>query len=497
MLIIPLHRKPTAANWPWLTSVLLLLNVGIYFIGQSRDARYEAMAQMQYFEVQLDQIEVPLYLQFRQSGEASELFFDFEQAQQLLQGPAWRDLLFTVINLDRRFLAALADGGSLADQRRALDPQASWATRRASVELLLDRAVTWRYALRYDWIEARRLLGSMFLHGSVGHLIGNMIFLALLGLLVEGALGGILFGLVYLLAGVGSALFSIYWRYGDAGFGVGASGAIAGLMGAYCVLWGMRKVRFFYWFFVVFNYVKAPALVLLPFWLGWEVWQLLTDTGSNVSFDAHAGGIVSGAVLALVVRALGLQRKEFLVESAGQVDEPALARNALRDELGRMDWFAARRAADRLQQLDPHSYESRLLIWRAWSTATGAPPQQHAAARAVLSALPRKVEQLEERKRIWTDYLRVSAGKPRLTREELLSLGEWFARCGELAQGLVLLRALRGQSPIAEAVCQVLLQLALERKDRDPDDFDQIAHLLEEGWPESEQAQKLRRLATL
>lgn len=497
MLIIPLHRKPTAANWPWVTTLLLLICVAVYVFGQSSDARREAQAQMHYFESRLDQIEMPLYLEYRQSGAGLDLPYDFQQLSESLEGPMWRDLLFQSVNMDGPFLHALAHDEQWIAKRQALDPEGRWEAERQTVALLLNRSLTWRYALRYDQVETKRLLGSMFLHGSAGHLIGNMIFLALLGLLVEGALGGLLFGLLYLLAGIGAGLFSMYWRFGDAGFAVGASGAIAGLMGAYCVLWGMRKVRFFYWFVVVFNYVKAPALVLLPLWLGWEIWQLLTNEGAGIGFDAHAGGLVSGALLAALIRLVGLQRSSFLDETAAQVDLRGQAREALRDELGRMDWFAARRAAERLQQVDPDSYESRLLVWRAWSTATGAPPQQHAAARAALGAQPRRLEQLEERKRIWTDYLRLSGGKPRLTREELLELGGWFAAMGELTLGLSLLRALRGQPPIAAAVCQTLLRLALEHKDRDPDAFDQIAHLLEEAWPDSEQADKLRRLAAL
>src|SRR5690606_22699464 len=136
--------------------------------------------------------------------------------------------------------------------------------------------------------------------------------LALIGLLVEGALGHGLFLAVYLLGGMGSALLSLLWRMGETGGALGASGAIAALMGAYCVLWGRRKVRFFWWFFVVFDYVKAPALVLLPVWLGWEVLNMAFNSQANIGFDAHAGGIVCGALLALGVRRLGWERREFL-----------------------------------------------------------------------------------------------------------------------------------------------------------------------------------------
>lgn len=496
MLIIPLHRKPTLASWPWVTSLLIVLNVVIYLFGQSRDDRFEAQAQLHYFEQRLELVEEPLYLQYRESGAAAELPYDFDQLRLVLEGPMWRDLLFTTVNLDAGFRRALQQE-PWAERRRELDADRRWERERPVVDALLERSLRWRYALRYDQPEPRRLLGSMFLHGSLGHLIGNMVFLALLGLLVEGALGGWLFAGLYVLAGVGGSLFSVLLRHDEVGFALGASGAIAGLMGAYCVLWGMRKVRFFYWFFVVFNYVRAPALLLLPMWLGWELWQLWRNGDAGIGFDAHAGGLLSGALLALLVRMSGLQRRSYLDATATPDDPVTPAAQQLRDALGSMDWFAARRAAERLQQLDPDSYASRLLIWHAWATASGAPPELHAAARAALTATPRRMEQLAERKRIWLDYLRASGNRPRLTREELVELGDWFARGGEVQLGLSLLRALRGHPPLAERVCQVLLRLALELRDTQPEAFGQVYALLQDGWPQSPQVLKLRQLLSL
>lgn len=516
MLLIPLHRRPTAANWPWLTTLLILLNVFVFFVGQRRDDAAFQEAQRRWEQSGLAQIEVPLFLMWQQHDPAGVTPQAVDEvAQSLRNQPQMGAMLFPAVQVDHRFLAALADGGALADARRALDPEQTWTQRRGEVERALSQSLTWRMALRYDRIETRRLIGSMFLHGGLDHLAGNMLFLALLGLLVEGALGGLLFGALYLLAGVGSALCSIAWRSGDPGFGVGASGAIAGLMGAYCVLWGMRKVRFFYWFFVVFNYVRAPALVLLPLWLGWELWQLLRHDGSGIAFDAHAGGIVCGALLALGVRLLGWQREDFLVgesampaypgapaaragtaaaDAGGTSDAVLAAREAVRVQLGKMDWNAARQAATRLQALDPASFEGRLLVWRAWATASGAPAQQHAAARAVLGAEPLRAEQCAERKRVWQDYLRTSGGRPQVPGAMLLRLGEWFARQGELALGMAMLRALAASADCAPAAAAALLRIGILQLERDPPTAVGVLDSLQAGWPDAPETSTLREL---
>ncbi|MDZ7748084.1 MAG: rhomboid family intramembrane serine protease [Halofilum sp. (in: g-proteobacteria)] len=95
---------------------------------------------------------------------------------------------------------------------------------------------------------------------------------------------------------------------------VGASGAVAGLMGLCGVLYGRRPIRFFYFIGVYADYVKAPALVLLGLWLGKEVFQFLRYSElSNVAYTAHIGGLLTGAAAGAAVRF-----------GTGAVDEAAL-----------------------------------------------------------------------------------------------------------------------------------------------------------------------------
>jgi len=176
-------------------------------------------------------------------------------------------------------------------------------------------------------------------------------------------------------------MFSLAWRWGDAGSALGASGAIAALMGAYCVLRGRRKVRFFWWFFVAFDYVKAPALVLLPFWLGWELVNLFLNKGAHVGFDAHAGGIVCGALLAL-----GWERRAFLDEDsiadAAADDRAALAK--AQQHLGRLQIPAARALLEPIAARRPDDFDVRVALYRC-ARYEPRTPRLDAAARHVLT----------------------------------------------------------------------------------------------------------------
>ena len=333
-----MHRALTRANFPWATFGLILANVFVFFGLQLGDDGVRDRALAYYVDADLAQWEFPAYREWLDvhgdAEERAQVFTRFADAGDVA-------IAVQVLQSDADFIAALEADEVITP---ALAGHAQWRELRQQFDRLWEGGFTERWMLRYSEFSPPRILGSMFLHGGIGHLLGNMLFLALLGLLVEGALGHGLFLVVYLAGGFGAALASLAWHWGDHGSLVGASGAIAALMGAYCVLWGRRRVRFFWWFFIVFDYVRAPALLLLPVWLGWEVLQLLFSHGSNVAFDAHAGGIVSGALLAFVVRLGGRERRDFLDEDAlaeAVVDDRAALAKA-NEHIGRLELPAAR-----------------------------------------------------------------------------------------------------------------------------------------------------------
>jgi membrane associated rhomboid family serine protease len=141
---------------------------------------------------------------------------------------------------------------------------------------------------------------SMFLHGSWMHVIGNMWFLYIFGDNVEDYLGHFKYLVFYLLAGLIAMSTQVLVSLHSSVPTVGASGAIAGVLGAYFVLY--PKARVLTWFFVFVLWV--PAWIILGYWFGLQFLSgtatLLAVQGQNiggVAFWAHVGGFVSGALM--------------------------------------------------------------------------------------------------------------------------------------------------------------------------------------------------------
>jgi membrane associated rhomboid family serine protease len=147
----------------------------------------------------------------------------------------------------------------------------------------------------------RQILASifttMFLHGGWLHLAGNMWFLWIFGNNVEDRLGHALFLIFYLVGGVLAT--TCHWAYDPRSLTpvVGASGAIATILGAYAVTWPKAEVRTFI-FFGFFTIVEIPALIWLGLWFAGQVLDaIVVGKGLGVAVWAHIGGFVAGAFL--------------------------------------------------------------------------------------------------------------------------------------------------------------------------------------------------------
>lgn len=462
MLIVPLHRAPTRANFPWVTLGLILANVFVFCFLQSGDARIEQEALDYYAQARIAPIEFPAYVAWlTQHADAND-----EPRREFFEGLVDRGDVRSAASLmqsDSTFLAELRADRVILPQAH---DHASWSAARSEFDRLWDRAFTERWMLHFSEFDPRRMFGAMFLHGGAGHLIGNMLFLALLGLLVEGALGPWLFLAVYLLGGFGSALLSLAWRWGEHGSALGASGAIASLMGAYCVLWGTRKVRFFWWFFVAFDYVKAPALVLLPFWLGWELLNLFWNKGAHVGFDAHAGGIVVGALLAFGVRALGWERRAFLDEDAiadAEADDRARLQKA-REHLGRLEIPAARALLEPIARRRPGDFDVDLALYRCARYEPGM-PHLRAAARCVLTAMVDSV-QAHAQKAAFDDFRKAAGAQMPLSAEELVALARRWPAIGAGADAARLVATIVTRAPATNGLAAAALALARDVRAR-------------------------------
>ena len=148
------------------------------------------------------------------------------------------------------------------------------------------------------------LITSMFLHGGIAHLLGNMVFLYIFGDNIEDRFGHIKYVFLYLSWGVIAALIHSFYAI-STGSGdipaVGASGAISGVLGAYLVLFPKAKI-----FTVIiaffFTTVRIPAIAYIPFWFILQViFSVLNPTG-GVAYLAHIGGFIAGAAMSFIFK---------------------------------------------------------------------------------------------------------------------------------------------------------------------------------------------------
>lgn len=162
-----------------------------------------------------------------------------------------------------------------------------------------------------SWDEAVRPITAQFLHGGWLHIGGNMLFLWIFGNNVEDAMGHLRYLLFYLVAGFVAALAQIYADTNDLTPMVGASGAIAGVLGAYFVLYQRATVVALVPF-LFFLPVRVPAILLILLWFATQVFNSISSVGyatggeGGTAWWAHVGGFLFGAVLG---RMLGTARR--------------------------------------------------------------------------------------------------------------------------------------------------------------------------------------------
>jgi membrane associated rhomboid family serine protease len=143
-----------------------------------------------------------------------------------------------------------------------------------------------------------------FVHGSWLHLTGNMIFLWVFGDNVEAAMGHARFILFYLLCGIAGGLAHVGSEPGSVIPLVGASGAVAGVLAAYLMLWPRVHITVLVLGLMT---VRVHAYWLLGAWIVWQVLNVLLASQTEVSYWSHVGGLIAGAGLVVVLRRPGVK----------------------------------------------------------------------------------------------------------------------------------------------------------------------------------------------
>jgi membrane associated rhomboid family serine protease len=464
MFILPLHRKVGWNNLPILTLLLIVANTLIFLFTQLDDDQEFNLALDNYRDSGLYEIERVGYLAYL--DERNDLDYLTGQHET---GDGFSDLLTQMIGIqtDREFLQRLHDG-------RVIEPSderyRDWREKRAGFESLYESITYVGFGLRAGQPELIPVFSHMFLHAGFAHLLGNMLFLFALGVLIEDLMGRLFFVSLYLLGGLGSAGFDILFSSGSLMPGIGASGAIAGLMGMYSVIYGFRRIRFFYSIGFYFDYVSLPAVVLLPLWIGNELFQLLYYTDSNINYLAHLGGLVSGAALAGVIK---FTRDSFDLSHLEMEEQNQEIEQSLCDARALYQNMEYRKALPLLRRLYQEGSQEREVLYLYYQCSRISPQSEdyHKAARALFSIPERDAASAELIREVYSEYIKLARPGPRFNVDTLCRLADCFMAqkwCGEADKLMSIVRKKGLSCPKQMELSQRYAQLCAEtRQGRD------------------------------
>ncbi|MCP4217415.1 MAG: rhomboid family intramembrane serine protease [bacterium] len=300
MLILPIgHESDTVRRIPWVTFIIMAICVLVHILSPSLDS-----FQVEYSEALntagLYYLEHP-YLEV---DEETDLRF-FPNARQK------EEALRQYASISK---SKPSDDYTLMTQQEELDQLVD------DIYYVLDQVPS----RKWGFIPAKKsfvgLITHMFLHGGILHLVFNLLLLYLSAPFIEDVWGRSIFTMLYLVLGMLAGLMYAAHYPNFPGPLIGASGAIAGMMGAFLVRFFSTRIKFFYMLgFFIRGTFKAPAWLMLPLWLGFEFMDAkLMDSmfsaggregGGGVAHWAHIWGFVFGVVFALLIRFLKIEER--------------------------------------------------------------------------------------------------------------------------------------------------------------------------------------------
>jgi membrane associated rhomboid family serine protease len=346
MFVIPIGTKASLALKPKVTISLIAINVliGLFTFPMMMQTEKDLLkVQRERYAMQ-----VRLYISEHSSESSYDRYFDSHIHEAVRDIKNAEDYYELEVGVMEALTYAGVDIDDLQDYENVL------AEREESYYELYDDQI-------YDFREWKRLyekedkvlsanvihslglvpskmsrvhtfISYLFLHGGLWHLLGNMLFLWVVGCLLEDSWGRAPFIIFYAIGGVIAGLAHCLQDTSSSVPLIGASGAIAALMGAFTIRHFFTKIKFFYFFIIFFRpfwgTFHLPAFVFLPFWFAQQLFmKYLTDFvgGSDVAYLAHIAGYLMGICTALAVRATGFEDR-FIAPRVQrkQVDEGVL-----------------------------------------------------------------------------------------------------------------------------------------------------------------------------
>jgi len=297
-MLIPLgHEQTSVRRLPWVTFSIMALCLVAFLLTWPTEKDYERQA----------------------TQRLQETFGYFVEHPYLEMGPRLRSLVEE--QLGEEGAAALTEvmremGAAPPDSERQLREEQETLDRLAAefFDVFRDSPLQ-RWGLVPADIRVPTLVTYQFLHSGWLHLLGNLFIFFLAGPFIEDVWGRPLFAAFYVTAGAFSGImFAV--RYPDFGGPlIGASGAIAGVMGAFLIRYWHTKIKFFYWFFPFVGTFEAAAWIMLPLWFLKELFfaqamdVAVGGAGGGVAFWAHVWGFAYGVVIAVAISYFKIEKR--------------------------------------------------------------------------------------------------------------------------------------------------------------------------------------------
>jgi membrane associated rhomboid family serine protease len=441
MLIIPVSGGPQR-RFPCATIFLILLNIGIFIYFQHNEQQKYMQAVSWARSSGLLEIELEVYQEYLQRRHEAlpDVLHDIKK-------PA---TIFQHLIKDDQFQSALRQQILIPPA----DPRfADWAPKRKIFEEKLNQSL----AYSFGYSPARKnylgIATYMFLHDKVILLIGNMLFLWLVGSWIEIGIGRILYLGIYLMAGAFSGLAFGFIHPFSQGPLLGASGAIAGLMGTYLLVYCGKRCRVLCSLGFCSRHTTVFGWFLLPFWISKEVY-LFVNFPETQAVAAHVGGLLAGISIGLIFRTHKGKRAER-EESPPELQEAPIQSAPLLPEqdLQASDNLSDKEAADLREKIlvalkkDPDNLTELARLFHCDKRSPKS-DQFHRTAGKLLRQLT-ALERSQDLYAYFEEYKQMS-GAPRLQPSIMLALAEIHIRSSNTAQAarfLLLLLKQRSQYP--------------------------------------------------
>ena len=411
MVIIPTEKRFDWRKPPLILFCLVVTNVLVFFFYQGADeeklndllSRYESTG---YFAA-----EWPVYLRYLEESGSSEIatYRQLHEEEEQLQ-------LSLYLLTDQQYFAYLRDHQAQFDEPGYGE---FWPVRQ-ELDQLVSTISIYAYGLKPQQPDLTSLITYQFLHGGLLHLLGNMFFLVIFGFSVEAAIGHLRFLLFYLLAGVAGGVLYSAVNASSATALVGASGAISGVMAMYLGVFRLRKIEFFYWFYIFVGFIRAPALAVLPLYLANELYNFYTQPDSDVAFMAHTGGFLAGVVLiwiTLLITPRALD-EQYLEQEEG-VPESRREQQQIYQLLGQFAYDAALRRIAAYEQKNGAEFDFCWLKYRIYKQR-GDLASELQSAEQLLTFEHLTAGQLRKTEQVWNE---TPAVRDSLSVSAVLGLG--------------------------------------------------------------------------